>query len=241
MPLSTIESLLKETSGRFDLFDDTGSLTPVGLFYVNAAQRMLDRMTYTDKMRAKHTAAITVDDFTITFPYARAIESVWITDSTGEVQLDMDTYNLESLRKQYAGALADLAKGKPTYGSMNVIRLAPNAAIPAGAYKVGDIVADDSAVGGLLFYPPSDNDYTLIIEGLFYSNPVALAGDKSFWSEVHPDLLLEAIGYTLEVFLRNREGMRDWYEDLKMKTMELTSDLAWQSMPGRMTMNVSRR
>lgn len=234
MPLSTLTPLIKELSGRYDVFTETDALTTAGLFYLNAGQRLLDSLVTHDKMRAKFTGVLELGDFYYnTISNARSIEEVYIANSQREYKLDMDTYTLSELRSKYPQVPADISVGRPLYAALNVVRLAPGATLPVNKYKLGDIVAADEAIRGIIFYPPSDGDYEISVEGVFYSPSFALDADKSYWSEVHPDLLIEAMSYQMEVFLRNTEGTKDWLRDLQFKAFQRSMDFTWEGVSSK--------
>jgi hypothetical protein len=49
---------------------------------------------------------------------------------------------------------------------------------------------------------------------------------KSFWTEVHPDILLQAALYKLETFYRNSEGAKDWKSSLTIDISDMDKDAA---------------
>jgi hypothetical protein len=48
------------------------------------------------------------------------------------------------------------------------------------------------------------------IRGLFYTDQLTDDTDKSYWSEVHPDVLIMAAMRMVEVVNRNSQGVNDW-------------------------------
>ena len=83
--------------------------------------------------------------------------------------------------------------------------------------------------------PPPDGNYYVSILGTFYSPTLSatLSGStwtqtKSFWSEVHPDILITAALYKLETFYRNTEGAKDWKSALMIDVADLDKDVADQ-------------
>ena len=90
----------------------------------------------------------------------------------------------------------------------------------------------------LLILPPPDADVDIVVEGLFSSEPLDADGDESFWSLVHPDLLVLATLYKLEVFYRNTTGANDYRVALHDHVMSIGLDLtAEQAAENRVMQN----
>ena len=81
---------------------------------------------------------------------------------------------------------------------------------------------------GIVFDKPSDSTYSITVYGRFFSKTMDTGSDETFWSMRHPDLLVMAACYMLEVFYRNTEGQKDWLFAMRDLLQGIDSDLVDQ-------------
>jgi hypothetical protein len=63
----------------------------------------------------------------------------------------------------------------------------------------------------VLIYPPCESAlYSLEVWGKFYSDELINDGDMTWWTEIHPLLLIKAAAMQMEMTYRNTEGVKDW-------------------------------
>jgi len=213
-----------ELSGRYDLIKANGTDSGAD-FFINSGQKMLDRMQDTGKAQARLTRTLAANTVVVYTVGLRAIKSVWVSNADGMTQLEKTS--IENLRGYYGKKLSDITAGTPANYAPAVLRPYPDttvAADVAGLYDIEDLILYVAAgatghwsYNGIIIAPPPSTVYTLSLWGLFYSPTLSatLSGStwtqtKSFWSEEHPDILLIASLYKLEVFYRNSEGAKDW-------------------------------
>lgn len=67
--------------------------------------------------------------------------------------------------------------------------------------------------------PPRDVSYRVI--GHFHAPTLKVDEDKNYWSIYHPDILLKATMYELEIFYRNSEGAKDWLSALQQDLLDM--------------------
>jgi len=211
-----------ELSGRYDLmkstYEDDGAD-----FFLNAGQRYLDRLLDIKKMWARYPVIMTAGEYIAKAVDIRAIKDVWIGNVDGRSQLEPAT--IQQLRDEYSEEFASETQGTPKYYAPCIFRPAPDTlASTTGMYDVSDLLLYDATspakhfnYNGILIMPPPDGTYTVTIWGLFYSPTLTatLSGStwtqvKSYWTEVHPEILIEAALYKLEGFYRNTEGAKDY-------------------------------
>lgn len=70
--------------------------------------------------------------------------------------------------------------------------------------------------------------------GHFYSTPLLIDTDVSYWSEQYPETLLKAAMYELEVFYRNTEGANDWLEAVMIDLQRLEQTELFSSIQGNL-------
>lgn len=80
-----------------------------------------------------------------------------------------------------------------------------------------DLVFDDDFHDkrAIIFMPPADKAYTMIINGRFWSRKLVDDSDLNYWSVNHPNLLEQAARTVIEMSRRNTSGTTDF-----MKAME---------------------
>ena len=225
-----------QLSGRYDLVND--DLTDAGAdFFINAGQKMLDRSMNTGKMIGKSVQSVAAGTAIVKCTGLRAVKGVWIgTTATGLTKLI--PYPLDVLRNFYESSISTIDQGAPVYYSPAVFRPIPDTQLAAGwsgYYDIDDLLLANNhyTYNGILLWPTPDQTYYVSISALFYSPTLTatlLAGTwtqtKSYWSEVHEDLLLYASLYKLESFYRNTEGVKDWKGVLGFDLGELDKDAA---------------
>jgi len=225
-----------ELSGRYDLIDS--DLNDNGAdFFLNAGQRYLDRLTDVSKTLAKYVQKVSAGTFKVYCEGLRSVRSVWAgASSTGLVQLEK--CSIEDLRNYYGKPLSEVDRGTPTYFSSFSFRPHPDSSTStsySGYYDVDDVILSSApshfTYSGVLIAPPPDIEMYISVIGLFYSQSLSAVNSngtwtqtKSYWSEVHPDLLLLAALHKLEVFYRNTEGAKDWNNELMLELANLDKD-----------------
>lgn len=235
MEYKDIRKKFVEISGRYDLVN--ADWTDNGAdFIINAGQAFLDRSTSVNKMFGKNVQAIAAGTIIVKTVGLRAVRTVWAGTSTeGLIRLERAT--LDSLRQEYEEQLSSVEQGAPIYYTPVGFRPFPDAQTSAGwagYYDIDDLVLDNAhyTYHGVIICPPPDQTYYISIDGLFYSPTLSAtmaAGvwtqTKSYWSEVHPDILLQAAFYKLETLYRNTEGMKDWKNAVDIDIVGLDKDM----------------
>lgn len=196
MNLLDIRKWFVRESGRYDLvlddvlWEDSGADA-----YINAGQRMLDRLV--DITTAQHTYAdsCTVGDMVFPVPECRSIKEVLVwTDDEVPVMLAKSFDNPLLFSKT-----AHDSSGRPT-------KYLPT----------NNRDARDKVYTALLLYPIPDNNYYIEVRGYFYSPSLTTPTSESYWTIDHPSLLVMAAQCQLEMFSRNSEGVRDWMESINL-------------------------
>lgn len=231
MNLFEVRQWFVRESGRYDLVVDTTSWTDNGAnAYINAGQRMLDRMLDHRKMLGRNFQEITSGQNTINFTACRAVKSVWLFSSS-VTRVKLERKSVTYIRETYADQ-SESEYGQPLYWAPATFRVAPE--IEGTEMESLGIISeyadvmftDHYAYNGVLFAPISDGTYTLETWGLFYSTELSSDTSTSFWSVNHPELLVMAAQAVLEKFNRNFEGVRDWRLALSEELQTLAFDLA---------------
>lgn len=240
MSLLTVRQQFAELSGRHDLVTDfaggtyTNNAANIGAdFFLDAGQRMLDRKFSGIKSYAWYKKDVTVGTYKIKFQSTATVKEVWCMNATTDrYQLEKKDYNW--IRVNYGEVYSNLSQGAPEYYSPLVMNLAPEQAALTTVTRTTEFTYDHEEIlftdtadhfnyQGILFMSPADTTYTMSILARFRS--VTLTGSvKTFWTEVHPDILVLAGLWTLEKFYRNREGMNDYMQAILDAVIDLEKD-----------------
>jgi hypothetical protein len=215
MNLLEIRTEFIRRSGRYDLVVDAVSFVDNGAnFYINSGQRFLDRLDTLPKSTGRHFTEVESGRNYAIFPYCRAIKEVWAMTTSGRTKLAKK--EMSDLREYYADGVSSLTGGTPLYYAPAVMRVIPESDRLAigefeGILDFADVMFDKHyEYNGVVFYPPPDETYVIEVWGLFYSPTLDTDLQESFWSVVHPEILLMAAMHQLEIMYRNTEGAKDW-------------------------------
>ena len=229
MNLLQLRQQFRTISGRFDLVNEDGSDNGAN-FYINAGQRHLDRLDTTQKSFGICYRFCEPNFWSVVFPYCRAVKEVWAATTTAKWQLEKK--NLQDLLAGYFTALpSGIDSGSPLYYAPTITRAIPETSItPASSFEafsgyVDVISANHFAYNCILIAPPVDEKTLLEIKGLFYTGELTADTDKSYWSEVHPEILIMATMRHLEVMNRNTQGVNDWNNSITLEITNIGKDL----------------
>lgn len=227
MDLEEIRVAFVNRSGREDLINDDDSDNGAD-FYINAGQKLLDRMDIIPKSMAKVYETVSSGDWYKIFQHCRAVKQVYV--ASDEDRWALEKKDLGWMLLEYPEPIADLDTGNPLYYSPAILRVVPEESDVITMSKfVGETVqiadTEHYTYNGILFMPPADDDFILEIHGLFYTHELSGDDDESFWSVAYPEILLMAAMYELEVMYRNTEGARDWMAAIRNEVMGLGMDM----------------
>lgn len=227
MNLLQTRTKFREISGRHDLvnadFSDNGAD-----FYINEGRKFLDRLNETQKSWASCFRFLEVGQFSVSFPYCRAVKEVWVSSVSARWQLKKKS--LQDLISEYlTGLPASRSVGCPLYYSPCITRYIPEDA------EVGDIESFvgwvDIPAGGahehnaILVNVPTEEKLSVEIKGLFYSHELTAETDTNYWSGAHPLLLIMSSMRYVEVINRNTQGVNDWTNSIRVDMEGLGMDL----------------
>jgi len=229
MNLLQVRTEFIRRSGRYDLVVDTTSWADNGAdFYLNAGQRFIDRMDTLPKSTGRYFRQVLAGRNYVTFPYCRAITGCWAMTTSERSKLRK--IDMEDLRSYYNKPVGSITTGQPLYYAPTVLRVIPESDRLAigefeGMIDFSDVMFDRHyEYNGVIFYPPPDETYVIETWGLFYSPELVNDTDESFWTVVHPEVLLMAGMYQLEVMYRNTEGANDWLRSIELAVTGLGKD-----------------
>jgi hypothetical protein len=178
-------------------------------------------MQDTPKTVATYQVDLAANDYKAVFQYNRSIDKVWVTDgsaSTNEGRTKLVKVSRDWMKEEYAAPQASLDTGRPLYYVPAIIGLAPQqSALTSGNFTaeftydseeltLGDDHWDKT---GVLFAPPSDGVYTMIVQGKWWSRFLTADANENYWSVNHPELLVLGAMLEMEKARRNTQGVND--------------------------------
>lgn len=221
MTLEEIRKKFRDLTGRTDLVGPQGSDMGAD-FFINAAQRWLDRKLEFRGGAAELSVALSTGDYsadlgahTSTVSGLRAVKSVGVEDSDGDFQF-LEREDYKDLKK-HTQVASSSDNGTPR--SFAIGRLAP-------ANRTESEIR-------VLFWPPVEGSHTLVVEGLFSSTELQDDSDRSWWSEVHPLILVKAAAFRMEAMQRNTQGESDYRRSLMEDLQGIDHDMVEQDIAGR--------
>ncbi len=222
MNLLAFRQLFRTLTGRYDLVNEDGSDNGAN-FFINSGQKYLDRAVDIPQGVGRVFKDVVAGQFLVTFQNSRSISEVWcigLDDSDVMCRLPLRKYPMNELRgvdartleQFYVGMFSDTDQARPLYYSPALLRLQTDST--GGTGGIGgfmDVLAEGhQSYNGVLFLPPSDGVYTIEVVGNFYSLEMSADTDHTYWTDVQPNLLIQATMREVEIMHRNREGVADW-------------------------------
>lgn len=228
MDLAGVRRRFVEITGRTDLVDTNYSnpTDRIGAdYFINAAQTTLDLVQGNPEAPASFETTLSKGAYETTFGNARVLKNVFARTSTEEIELYKKDYLW--LRRSYPKPYSSLDQAKPAYWTPVLNRSVDS--------------PNDSAVGirKILTMPPADKEYTLEIQGKFFTPELSEDEDVSYWSVVVPWALIYGAAYELEISYRNRQGAQDWWLKVQQILTGIDHDMVEEEMQGKDQMSNS--
>lgn len=233
MTLQAVRKQFINMSGRFDLVDDTVQYGDNGAdFYIQSGQDWLDVQGDIYKANGRAYQTKVIGDWYALIQYVRAIHTVWVSNSDG-VKWKLEKTDLDSLRSYYPKDPVLIDSGPPCIWAPVTARVLPEVADEVTIDQFGstiytEIATDHHTYNGLIWMPPTDEAITLEVHGSFFQPRLSADGDKNYWSERYPFILVMAALRTLEISYRNTEGKNDWERAIASELIGIELDWADQ-------------
>lgn len=210
--LNAVKLLIDQT-GRTDLVVNTTTFAEPsnGLgarFWLNRAQRLLDRIQQTPQSDAWHLVKPVAGTYTIALTQCRAITELWYTDSDGKRD-KVDRVDLSNLREYYYKDPTEYDQGIPLHWALQSFRQEPGqqGTTPSTDDYEDLYIGAADTYQGLIFMPPSDGNITYRIKGKWYSKALTADNDTSYWTQELPEALVLATRWFIEGTYKNEGGM----------------------------------
>lgn len=231
MNLLTVRRHFVEKSGRYDLVVDEVDWQDNGAdFYINAGQKFIERKINVKKSIGRFFKKLSVGEAGVSFRECRAIGEVWAHFPEEQVRTRLKKLSYTEFRTKFPAMNKAVDSGSPLYFTPVLLRMYPDKPILSqweqylGFFDVL-AMSGSEVFDGVLVYPPTDQEIVIEVTGLFENAELTADEDETYWSMVHPEILLLGALYQLEVFNRNREGARDWLEALEIALADIDKDV----------------
>lgn len=226
MNLLEIRTQFVKMSGRNDLV--SGSNDNGANFYINSGQKFLDRRYRFPKDVGIYPATIEIGGWYALITYSRQIKEVWVADSAGRRQLTK--LSIQDFFTKFSNPLLDNVPGTTLYYTPSILRQVPESdSVTVDNWNavlgyMPTLVGSHYEYNGIIIGPRTDTKLHLEIWGLFYTPELSDNDDQSFWSVVHPEVLLYAALYELEISYRNTQGANDWLNAISIHGNDIDMD-----------------
>lgn len=212
--------------------------------FINAGQRLLDRLCDYPHQQGTLTFTVAQGDFFLVFPSrVRIVHGVWLRDGlVGDEGTRLEKVDLIELRGFYPFPSDVTYQGTPSLYAHTTSVLASfgsplvgELAVPTGDIDVSTDEPDDYK--GLVLGPTPDATYYVDILCTAYSKELVDDLDMSFWTRHYPDILMNAVMFKIEGFFRNTSSSQSYFQAVMNDVRYLNYDAVedeLQDRPGLM-------
>lgn len=223
-------------SGRYDLVGE--NWVDAGAdFFIQSGQRFLDRRSNVRAgFEAVHVGTLKAGDSFLEMPACWLIRKV---EALGEYSRTW--YPLHRLHSREATRYAFRHVSVPYHYVLASKRILPRVApqpasaieAPADAFPFQELLGDTWSQLTLEVLPVPSVTTTIRVDGFFYSDPLTQDADTNYWTLTHPDTLIKAALYNLEVFYRNTEGAQDWLSSIQLDLVDIEQQEVLADIQGK--------
>ena len=221
--------LCNDIVGRMDLIGTDGSDNGADR-YLKAGQRFLDRMFDFPRGFTSFFKRVPIDSWNVKFEDARAVKEVYANNASARVVLDKKSRSY--LMETYASTIVETDSGTPLYWAPAELRGINAVDKDALAEFFRFIIPGDKDFNGIVFLPPTDEELVIEVYGQFYTEWFKNDKDSTWWSVHHPEMLVWAGAYIIEISYRNREGANDWLSAITEHARQLDFDTVSTEIAG---------
>lgn len=239
MDLAGVRKLIVDMSGRTDLeLEDSNSVVKLN-HYITEAQKLLDLRYPQEKNHGVAFVNIAEGDFTFAVDYLRKPEAVYLSGASLDDKVTLkqiDNNEMRLLRKKVDPDSEET--DTPYYYSLANAHPSPDFQTTSDFSAYYD--AEDMLTSSIwwktrmLLSPTADTDYTVRVEGIFWSKVMVNDTDVSIWTVKHAMLLAFQTLAVMEVALRNRQGYNDWMGYVQDEGKALWDDVVENERAPRM-------
>lgn len=226
MNLLQIRTQLVKITGRYDLVVDTSAWVDAGAnYYIQAAQDMLERIVGTlPESEGRIWETLSVGGYYVSFQKrCRFISDVWINTSDERYQLEKKSW--EWLKGEYPDLISGSDNGEPLYYCPAKLREIDATDKGATGVFYNYSLATSKDFRGIIILPATDEQIDVEIVGNFYQPLLSTDTDTNLWTILHPDTLVKAAVYQMELFYKDRYKLKNILDAITWDTLEIGKDV----------------
>jgi hypothetical protein len=215
MTLLSVRTQAVDISGRYDLINEDGDTPESGSDngmnkYINSGQRYLDMQFDSKKGDGVRYDNLAIDGWYLPIQNIRAIEDVWVNNTTTRWQLERKT--LFWLKENFESSVSTTASEASAYWAPTLLRgiSVTNKDTLGAFFNYALTQTGYEGYSGIVILSPTSEALVVEVSGKFWSPTLTNDSDESYWSSVHEMLLVWATLRQLEISYRNKEGASDW-------------------------------
>jgi hypothetical protein len=213
-------------TGRYDLVVDTSAWVDAGAnYYIQAAQDMLERIVGTlPESEGRIWETLSVGGYYVSFQKrCRFISDVWINTSDERYQLEKKSW--EWLKGEYPDLISGSDNGEPLYYCPAKLREIDATDKGATGVFYNYSLATSKDFRGIIILPATDEQIDVEIVGNFYQPLLSTDTDTNLWTILHPDTLVKAAVYQMELFYKDRYKLKNILDAITWDTLEIGKDV----------------
>jgi hypothetical protein len=229
MNLLQIRQQFRTLSGLHSLVNADGSDNGAN-FHINAGQRHLDRLNTNQKSFGSCYRFCEIGFYSVRFPYCRAVKEVWAATTTARWQLEKKDLN-DLISEYFTELPSGIDSGDPLYYAPTITRAVPETSVTRACdfeSFIGYVDIPSSNhydFNSILLSSPVSEKTLIEIKGLFYNGELVNDTDESYWTVVHPEILIMAAMRSVEIINRNTQGVNDWDNAIASESSGIEKDL----------------
>lgn len=237
MVLSSLANVFKGITGRYDLYSTSSTDYNYKTVLWEATKWLSDNYMFPDSYRQYKKDCAVGDYYLDAMTYIKMIKEVTMANADGIIRLERKT--LRWIKDNYSDPISDLDQGTPAYYTPFRTGLSPQqVALTSSTYTtqftydlLGVRLDDDYDARGVMWMPPTDEIYTVTIEGDFYPLQLSEATDENYWSANHPEILCIACNYILATHQSNIRRMMEIKSIIDDRLFGMEKDVIDEGLP----------
>jgi hypothetical protein len=226
MDLKAIRTQFVKITGRYDLVVDASAWVDNGAnYYIQAGQDMLERLIGTlPDSEGRIWRKVAIGGYYVSFQKrCRTIKEVWVNTSDERYQLVKKDW--EWLKENYSETISASDNGQPLYYCPAKLREVDATDKGSTGVFYNYTTATSKDYRGIIFLPATDEQVDIEILGNFYQPALSSDTDTNVFTILHPDTLIKAAVYQLELFYKDRYKLKSILDAISLDTLEIGKDI----------------
>ncbi len=202
-------------TGRYDLVanpiaDDYSDIYGLVSMYFNTAQKYLDDLFDIEKMKGFYYYQLPANEYIISLSNIRYVKNVW------EVKEDSDG-NKYTERIDYYPIASGFVPEQCALESSEKQIIIQNTGLPA------ELLEDNFPVK-YIYIQPKNEDRHILIETFYYSKELIRDEDITFWTMIHPELLVRTAVMVMERYNKNYNDALTLEQGIIKEVLNISKD-----------------